>query len=1082
MPIKSYGCLEKIKSINNVHFTRREIDILSCILHHRGSKKIAEFLSISPKTAEAHTRNIMLKLDCHGRESVIDFIEKSKELFLIKQHYTFLRTNSFFELQLKNISRSIGSSKPFCFIVKSSDNKEELSFLKKIKKHLKACSFKADIISQEMALDSLIKQEKDVHYICVLPSELLDKIGSKKLQKEFSSHKKSFICPPSQSVRLIQDKTLKESGIDFSDSNTYYRYFFELVNKVKPEINASTYLSSMEAYLLKEQGEVVEEERSKIDSSEKRESSPHKNTFLKSLHGFATRKNLALVSSALFLCCSLLIFAYAHYFRGDDINNSTGNDVYVRSDLPVPNQDLFLDRPDLLSQIDQKLKKDQQSIKAVALVGIGGAGKTTLARYYGRQQNEEIVWEVNAETKTALIDSFESLAYALSHTQKDKNDLIVIRSLGDEREQEKNLVCFVKEKLRSHKNWFLIYDNVGNFSDIQHYFPRDANAWGRGRVIVTTQDSNIKNNIYIGAQNTVGVSPLSNDEKLSLFTKILASNSFDARNKQSIAIKGFIKKLPPFPLDVSVAAYYLRSSGMSHQKYLHHLDQSHEHFFNVQRRFLADISDYTKTRYGIVSISLKKLLKEHPSFNELLLLVSSIDSQNIPVALLRKHTDEMVLESFLHHLKKYSLIEFNNTKNDSFSLHRSTQNINLSYLKKNLNLEKNSQYIDSISTTLEQYIIDITNEIDEMKLRSILKHVQQFRHNYQVLSDKSKGSLLIQLGRIYYYLGDYEKARDHLSQANSIYENLYSSDHQKFACLLTYIAKIHRNFGNHIKAEELLKRTLLIYKQHNSSDSLKFAWVVTHLGNIYRSLGRYQEAQDLLRKSLSIYKKRLGDENIKVAWTSVHLGDVYRCLGRYKEAFILTKESYPVFCKHFGKNHAATAWVYTCLGRMYQHLGRTKEARAILEKSLKVYKKYYGENHIQTAWVLRGIGRVCLLGGSLNDAENFLESSFKILQQKNNPDQFRSLELLADVHRRRAFVAFDRGYDQKYQFYKVKSLNLLKDVLAIVRTHFPENSPHITRLEAKLRKQSAHPTKFLTSRHFNNDDLYSFKLVDSVKK
>ena len=65
------------RDLEEIHFTRREQDVISCLLHGRGLKKTAQLLGISSSTVETHTRNIMVKLGCHTRERVIDILEQS---------------------------------------------------------------------------------------------------------------------------------------------------------------------------------------------------------------------------------------------------------------------------------------------------------------------------------------------------------------------------------------------------------------------------------------------------------------------------------------------------------------------------------------------------------------------------------------------------------------------------------------------------------------------------------------------------------------------------------------------------------------------------------------------------------------------------------------------------------------------------------------------------------------------------------------------------------------------------------------------------------------------------------------------
>ena len=96
---------EELQSIKDKNFTIREIDIIACLIHNRGEKKIAALLSISPRTVSAHVRNIMQKLTCNSREAIIDFIEKSGKLNFLKNHYNILLINATFQNYLVKIGK-----------------------------------------------------------------------------------------------------------------------------------------------------------------------------------------------------------------------------------------------------------------------------------------------------------------------------------------------------------------------------------------------------------------------------------------------------------------------------------------------------------------------------------------------------------------------------------------------------------------------------------------------------------------------------------------------------------------------------------------------------------------------------------------------------------------------------------------------------------------------------------------------------------------------------------------------------------------------------------------------------------------
>ena len=63
----NYNQREKIYSdhltiLNDPKFTLREIDVIACILHNRGEKKIATLLSISPRTISASVSHAMFRI------------------------------------------------------------------------------------------------------------------------------------------------------------------------------------------------------------------------------------------------------------------------------------------------------------------------------------------------------------------------------------------------------------------------------------------------------------------------------------------------------------------------------------------------------------------------------------------------------------------------------------------------------------------------------------------------------------------------------------------------------------------------------------------------------------------------------------------------------------------------------------------------------------------------------------------------------------------------------------------------------------------------------------------------------------
>lgn len=124
-----------LAEIKGMSFSLREIDIVACILHNRGGKKIASLLSISPKTVNAHIYNITVKIGCSSREYVIDFFEKSGRLQHLRQYYIYLLLDSSFVKCLYKISK-LHNVTSIVYTITTSEQQES-PLLKLLTAHLK---------------------------------------------------------------------------------------------------------------------------------------------------------------------------------------------------------------------------------------------------------------------------------------------------------------------------------------------------------------------------------------------------------------------------------------------------------------------------------------------------------------------------------------------------------------------------------------------------------------------------------------------------------------------------------------------------------------------------------------------------------------------------------------------------------------------------------------------------------------------------------------------------------------------------------------------------------------------------------
>ena len=121
-----------LKIISDIKFTFREADIISCILHNRGEKKIGSMLGISHRTVGSHVRNIMTKMGSSSRDSIIDFVEKSGTLPHFRIYYFNLVLHSIFKKLLQKIATLINRKSLNCGIFYDNLSSIEATYVKNI--------------------------------------------------------------------------------------------------------------------------------------------------------------------------------------------------------------------------------------------------------------------------------------------------------------------------------------------------------------------------------------------------------------------------------------------------------------------------------------------------------------------------------------------------------------------------------------------------------------------------------------------------------------------------------------------------------------------------------------------------------------------------------------------------------------------------------------------------------------------------------------------------------------------------------------------------------------------------------------
>ena len=906
--------------IQGLNFSPRELDVMACIMNGRTSKKaIAATLQINPGTAAAHTRNIMQKLNCSSWEHIRDFIERSGQAEFIQQHLKRVLAREQFDLLLHQLAdQLIGAVKPLCQIV-------------------------YDPAESEVLLPIVHRIEDVFNRVGISIKQTVDQ---------------TVLSTPSTSNARIIHLSQKRTGSDIitiADYPTSEALMIKVLETVVGEGALKELKPSIDGYVASLASEVYSTKASRSFF----------HSLSRTLVSFRASVNPYNNSAVAAAAVSFLgVVGFVIWLTWSLASPKT-----LRSDLALPPYHVCLQRSDLVANIQKKFQVQQTNIPMVTLVGLGGVGKTMVARMVGKEHPGSVVWELNADSLSTLKASFKELADALARTSDQQAQWRHIQSMPQGEAKDRKILAFVKNALQKETNWLLIYDNVETLSDMKAYFPLEPEAWGRGRVLITTCNANLQHAYFLTPETMIHMDELADAEALTLFTRTVYGNQ-TLSSEEHLKAAEFLTHIPHFPLDISVTAQYIRHNQISYQEYLERMQQ--QAFHETQEAMLRETHQYRHSRHHLMMVSLQQVLDSNPEFTDLLLMMCCLEATHIPRAFLEAYKPQLVVDTFMLQMKKYSLIhqEGSSGTYSTISIPKIMQTIGLDYLNTRLGAQQMPHRQIAMQQAIERVIQKAMDEENSDLMKVFEPHLKKLlTFDFQPMQHAILEGLV---GCVYYYLGEDDQTLTHLSQSIKLLKEKPSLNERRVADALSYLGDTYKNKGDYTHAIQCLEEASRLYSQHDGS-SLRHARTLTYLGNTYRMKGVYGKAKAVLEQSVSIYQKQPARVHESAQPLGV-LSTVYRDMGEYTEAIQLMEDS----LKRYKDHPTYPMWrigIRLCFGSTYTAAGDYRKGRDILLDCEATLKKLYSDHHALYPWIQLYLGDAYRHLGEKDKAKHHLEDS-----------------------------------------------------------------------------------------------------------
>ncbi|KAF4342261.1 kinesin light chain [Fusarium beomiforme] len=318
--------------------------------------------------------------------------------------------------------------------------------------------------------------------------------------------------------------------------------------------------------------------------------------------------------------------------RTVDLSKKTPEPCYS---IPFARNTRFTGRVTVLNALEDMFFGSDQSHK-VALVGLGGVGKTQIALRFAYQMKEKrpdysIFWVPVLSDETAE-RAYADIAKKLGLQKSSEDDDV------------KNLVC---QHLSSNTagKWLFIVDNADDHDlilgsakkpGLEEYLPQSED----GIILLTTRSRQVAGEF--AQSDVIDIEQMDQEEAMSLLEKTLIQKQL---LEDKIAIGELLAYLTFLPLAITQAAAYLNQTTAPIRTYLGLLKTAEDHGTRVFEREFKDSTRYRGSQNAVGTtwiVSFSQIQKSDQHAVDLLSFISCIEPKAIPQSMLPDaEADEM---------------------------------------------------------------------------------------------------------------------------------------------------------------------------------------------------------------------------------------------------------------------------------------------------------------------------------------------------------------------------------------------------------------------------------------------------------
>jgi TIR domain/Tetratricopeptide repeat/NB-ARC domain len=592
----------------------------------------------------------------------------------------------------------------------------------------------------------------------------------------------------------------------------------------------------------------------------------------------------------------------------------------------------FTGREAVLDRIDQLLNGSGQApnnpkalIGRVAIHGLGGIGKTTIAIEYAHRFRDlyaGVHW-CSAETRAGLVEALAALGRQFGAQEDAKSD------------PERTAAATLSRLSEQRATWLLIYDNVHAPDDIAELLPQAG-----ARVLITSRFSDWAN---WADEIVLDVFSPADAEQFLLKR---ADRRAEAGTKQLAQTLGYL------PLALDHAAAYCRRAQIGFADYAAKAASLISSAPRAARNLRSVAATFT--------MAIEAVIDECPTAEKLIAFLAYCAPQPIPLPLIsHAFPSDAQRDEAIARLSEASLLKHERPPEDSLPagvvLHRVVQTVARSWAEER-GLTENA--VSELIASLSSIYPPLPASIELDRLDTYLWYACSFH-----LTSFRSPELQREWQRWLTVLPDLPAFKVADEEAPILAETFEQCGWR--------LSRFHFS----PPAEPFLREALVLYARLLGPDNPELATILTRIGRLmFFDLEDVSWPRSLLEQALAIRTTALGPEDPATADSLIHLGQVLLWEREYVHARRLTERALRICEAAHGPDHDHTI---VCVEHLADVVHKARDfgaARTLYERVLAYAEETLGPEHPATARALVG------LGGVLRD-QNFSAHAKPLLQR-----------------------------------------------------------------------------------------------------